>query len=393
MGDPKFPHKTYSTPRHPWQKERIDSEKEILAKFGLKNKRELWKGMEMLKSFRSQARDLQARMRTNDPSAERQFQALIQRLGRYNILGHNASLDDVLSLSIEDILSRRLQTIVFRKNLARTPKQARQMITHGHVTMNGRRVTVPGMLVESDLEETIVYHGTSPFTDDLHPIRQVIINGPTLEEKAKAQEEAAAERAESRSRGYGRDRSGRRYPQSRDRNARTGGPARTAERTPMGEKPKEAAKAAEQKLVEPKAEVQKAPEKKAEPVKEVKPKGEVKAPEPKPAEKKAEPVKETAPPKEEKPKKAEPKVAEVKTVEPKVEEEKLSKPVKEEKPKTEPKEEPVAEEKAKPKKAAKPKEQEKKEKPEAEETKKEKPKKAASKTTKSKDKEPKEAEQ
>ena len=98
MGDPKFPKKTYSTPRHPWQKDRIDAEKEILAKFGLKNKRELWKGMELLKSFRSQARDLQARMRVNDVNAEKQFQALIQRLVRYNILGHNATLDDVLSL-------------------------------------------------------------------------------------------------------------------------------------------------------------------------------------------------------------------------------------------------------------------------------------------------------
>lgn len=197
MGDPKYPHKTYSTPRHPWQKDRIDAEKELLTKFGLKNKRELWKGMEMLKSFRSQARDLQARMRVSDPNAEKQFQALIQRLGRYNILGHNATLDDVLSLSIEDILSRRLQTIVFRKNLARTPKQARQMITHGHVIMNGRRVTVPGMMVEGHLEDTIIYHDTSPFTDDLHPIRQVIMNGPSEEAEEPGSEEGSEEETEA----------------------------------------------------------------------------------------------------------------------------------------------------------------------------------------------------
>ena len=193
MGDPKFPHKTYSTPRHPWQKDRIDAEKELLVKFGLKNKRELWKGMEQLKSFRSQARDLQARMRVNDPNSEKQFQALIQRLSRYNILSHNATLDDVLSLSIDDILSRRLQTIVFRKNLARTLKQARQMITHGHVTLNGRRVTVPGIMVEGHLEDTIVYHDTSPFTDDLHPVRQVIVNGPMAQGKESAEEEQEQE--------------------------------------------------------------------------------------------------------------------------------------------------------------------------------------------------------
>ncbi|MCL5783518.1 MAG: 30S ribosomal protein S4 [Candidatus Thermoplasmatota archaeon] len=177
MGDPKFPHKKYSTPRHPWEKDRIDAEKQILIKYGLKNKRELWKGMELLKSFRSQARDLQARMRVNDQNAGKQFQALINRLSRYNILNQNATLDDVLTLTIDDILSRRFQTIVYKKNLAKTMKQARQMITHGHVILDGRRVTVPSLLVEGHLEDSILYTEVSPFTDDLHPTRQVILNG------------------------------------------------------------------------------------------------------------------------------------------------------------------------------------------------------------------------
>ena len=176
MGDPKFPHKKYSTPRHPWEKDRIDAEKQILIKYGLKNKRELWKGMELLKSFRSQARDLQARMRVNDQNAGKQFQALINRLSRYNILNQNATLDDVLTLTIDDILSRRFQTIVYKKNLAKTMKQARQMITHGHVILDGRRVTVPSLLVEGHLEDSILYTEVSPFTDDLHPMRQVILN-------------------------------------------------------------------------------------------------------------------------------------------------------------------------------------------------------------------------
>ncbi len=188
MGDPKFPKKTYSTPRHPWEKERIDSEREILNKFGLKNKRELWKNMELLKDFRSQARDLQARMRSNDENAVRQFQLLIKRLNRYNIIGENATLDDVLSLSIEDILNRRLQTIVYRKNLARTPKQARQLITHGHITLDGRRVTVPGIIVEGSKDGLISYTESSPLSDELHPLRQVILNGPQAQEEGEAKE-------------------------------------------------------------------------------------------------------------------------------------------------------------------------------------------------------------
>lgn len=188
MGDPKFPKKKYSTPRHPWEKERIDSEKEIVVKYGLKNKRELWKNQAMLDSFRNQARKLQAKLRTEDQFSQKQFQELIKRLSRYSILGQNASLDDVLSLSIDDILQRRLQTIVFRKNLARTPKQARQLITHGHVEFDGRRVNVPGIIVEGSKEETIRYSERSVLNDDMHPIRQVILNGAQAQQQEQVEE-------------------------------------------------------------------------------------------------------------------------------------------------------------------------------------------------------------
>ena len=198
MGDPKFPKKKYATPRHPWEKERIDSEKEIVVKYGLKNKRELWKSQAMLDSFRSQARKLQAKLRTEDPFSQKQFQELIKRLSRYSILGQNASLDDILSLTIDDILQRRLQTIVFRRNLARTPKQARQLITHGHVEFDGRRVNVPGIMVEGSKEESIKYSERSALNDDLHPIRQVILNGAQAQPQESIQEEAEAVKGENK---------------------------------------------------------------------------------------------------------------------------------------------------------------------------------------------------
>lgn len=210
MGDPKFPHKTYSTPRHPWEKERIDSEMLIVQKYGLKNKKELWKGQAVLNSFRSQARELQAKLRNNDSSAQKQYDALMAKLNRYHILGTNATLDDVLSLNIETILSRRLQTIVYRRNLSRTLKQARQLITHGHVTLNGRRVTIPSIMVEANLEDSIEYVESSPFKDDLHPTRQVILsnilpNGER-EEKKKPEEERGPPRRNDRQRRGGRTR-------------------------------------------------------------------------------------------------------------------------------------------------------------------------------------------
>ena len=155
MGDPKFPHNKYSAPRHPWEKTRIDEEKEVVKKYGLKNKRELWRTQSVLESFRAQARYLQAKIRYSDEMAMKQFQLMIRRLNRYSILGNNASLDDVLSLNVESILERRFQTLVVKKNLARSPKQARQLITHGHIFLNCRRVTIPGIIVEGTEEESI----------------------------------------------------------------------------------------------------------------------------------------------------------------------------------------------------------------------------------------------
>ncbi len=193
MGDQKFPRKKYSTPRHPWEKDRIDQEREVVVSYGLKNKHELWKSQSMLESFRAQARTLQAKLRYQDPGANRQFRNMIGRLNRYNILGTEATLDDVLSLRIENILDRRLQTLVFRKNLARTQKQARQLITHGHISIDGRRVNLPGLLVEGGVEETIIYHENSPLTDELHPLRQIVEQMGKEEAEEEPQEEKPRE--------------------------------------------------------------------------------------------------------------------------------------------------------------------------------------------------------
>ncbi len=80
-------------------------------------------------------------------------------------------LDNVLDLTIEDILERRLQTIVFRKGLARTIYQSRQLITHGHVTIDGRRVTIPGYIVPKADEAQIVYSPESAIAAQAHPLR------------------------------------------------------------------------------------------------------------------------------------------------------------------------------------------------------------------------------
>lgn len=172
MGDPKFSRRAYVRPSHPWEGERIKSENELIAKYGLKNKRELWKALAILRKFRQRARTLQAQVRYGDPQAEKERGELLRRLGRLGLLPlDGATLDDVLALDVEAVLSRRLQTLAFVKGLAFTPRQARQFIVHGHLSLGERRVTVPGYLVNREEEGSIVYDTRSPISHDLHPAR------------------------------------------------------------------------------------------------------------------------------------------------------------------------------------------------------------------------------
>jgi len=172
LGDPKFSRKRYDRPSHPWEGERIKAENELLKKYGLKNKKELWRAQSVLRRFRQRARQLQALVRYGDKQAGKERDELIGRLGRIGLLPtEGATLDDVLSLDVEAVLSRRLQTLAFVKGLAFTPHQARQFIVHGHVAIGTRRVTVPGYIVTRTEEGGIIYDPRSPISHDMHPAR------------------------------------------------------------------------------------------------------------------------------------------------------------------------------------------------------------------------------
>jgi len=172
LGDPKFSRAKYERPSHPWEAERIKAENELIKKYGLKNKKELWRAQSVLRRFRQRARHLQALVRYGDRQAGKERDELLGRLGRLGLLPtEGASLDDVLGLDVEAVLSRRLQTLAFVKGLAFTPHQARQFITHGHVAIGSRRVTVPGYIVTRLEETSIAYDPRSPISHDLHPAR------------------------------------------------------------------------------------------------------------------------------------------------------------------------------------------------------------------------------
>lgn len=156
MGDPKKPRKHYEPPRKLWDTKRIKAEKELQEIYGLKNKKEIWKAKTFLRKKRKNARNLLALPLEQRLKKEKE---LIESLNKIGILGKTATLDDVLSLSVENLLERRLQTLVWRKGLARTVKQARQLIVHGHIKVGGQRNTNPSYIVPKNNEDTIEYYG------------------------------------------------------------------------------------------------------------------------------------------------------------------------------------------------------------------------------------------
>ncbi|RLI22344.1 30S ribosomal protein S4 [Candidatus Bathyarchaeota archaeon] len=187
MGDPKKQRKKYEATKFTWRTDVLQEELKLLGQYGLRNKRELWRHKTTLSKFRGIARSLLGKSVEEREKMEKELLTKLKKLG---ILRETAVLDDVLDLGIEDILERRLQTIVFRKGLAKSIHQARQLITHGHIAIGNRRVTVPSYLVAKEEENQITYASKSPLTNPSHPIRQAITVVATTkpEEETKGEE-------------------------------------------------------------------------------------------------------------------------------------------------------------------------------------------------------------
>ena len=142
----KRKHKLYSRPKKLHDKTRIEEEVEVVKNFGLKNKKEIWKAQAKVDSMREKAKDLIS-------ADEEEKQAFFKRLQKIGLMVN--SIADVLSLTKEDYLRRRLQTIVVEKNLASSVKAARQLITHKKVLVDGGVVNVPSYVVPVELENKI----------------------------------------------------------------------------------------------------------------------------------------------------------------------------------------------------------------------------------------------
>ncbi|MCX6748125.1 MAG: 30S ribosomal protein S4 [Candidatus Pacearchaeota archaeon] len=136
--------KDYGKPRKMYDKFRIEEENKLLEKYGLKNKREIWRAEFAIAKIRRQAKNL--------ITAEKEKQE--ELLKKLNKQGFNVeNIAGVLALNKEDWLKRRLQSIIIAKGYR--PKDARQMITHKHVAINDRRINVPGRIIAVDEEDKI----------------------------------------------------------------------------------------------------------------------------------------------------------------------------------------------------------------------------------------------
>ena len=65
------------------------------------------------------------------------------------------SVSDILDLQVEDLLKRRLSTVVVSNGLANTPQQARQMVTHKRIIVGNNVINIPSYIVPIELESKI----------------------------------------------------------------------------------------------------------------------------------------------------------------------------------------------------------------------------------------------
>jgi small subunit ribosomal protein S4 len=188
MGDPRHSKKTYQRPQVPWQESRIQDERVLMEQYGLQRKQELYRTEAQLKNYKETAKRLATE---GGKQATKEKQQLFNTVNQYGLLRED-TLTDVLSITTDQLLGRRLQTLLVDKDLAKSTKQARQFINHRHITIDGETVSSPGYLVTVEEEPQIEFHDNSPYSDENHPERPQ----PEAHEEAERQGNTADEALE-----------------------------------------------------------------------------------------------------------------------------------------------------------------------------------------------------
>jgi small subunit ribosomal protein S4 len=162
------------------------AELKTLGTFGLRTKKELWKAHTKLSSVRHQARSLLA---LQQDIREEKEPILMKSLTKIGLVSSDATLDDVLNLEVEDLLTRRLQTLVHKKFGFQTPYQARQAVVHGHIMIGDRVINIPSYTVNTAEEGNIQFTPESKFPEILEKSKKA-------EAKSSSEVESASENSE-----------------------------------------------------------------------------------------------------------------------------------------------------------------------------------------------------
>ena len=139
-------HKKFNRPRKIYDAALIKEENDLIKKYGLKNRREVWKASYQVNKIRNLAKALI----TADEKEKNEFVER-QRQKGFNV----TNIAEVLSLTKEDYMKRRLQSIIVQKGFAKTHKQARQLIVHKHVSLAGNYIDSPSHLTTIDEESSL----------------------------------------------------------------------------------------------------------------------------------------------------------------------------------------------------------------------------------------------
>lgn len=141
--------KKYKRPTNLFSPLRIESDRGLVKKYGLKNRTEIWRAESKVSRFRNQAKKIIVL-----PEKQKTFFEKLEKIGIIKKTSES-TIDAVLSLKKEDLLERRLQTIVFKLRLAKTPNEARQLITHRKIKISNKIVTIPSYIVKLEEENKI----------------------------------------------------------------------------------------------------------------------------------------------------------------------------------------------------------------------------------------------
>lgn len=100
---------------------------------------------------------------------ERQFRTLFARAGKIREGQHGTNF--------MILLERRLDNVVYRLGLATTREQARQLVNHGHITVDGKRVDIPSY--EVDVNQVIGVREKSKNLDIIKNAVDAVVSRPS----------------------------------------------------------------------------------------------------------------------------------------------------------------------------------------------------------------------